>query len=56
MKKTLALLLCLAILFTALSVNVFADVTPTVEIVTHEASVEIDEKTGKCISCVRVDE
>ena len=42
MKKTLALLLCLAMLFTALTVNVFAE-TPenqSVEIVTHSASAD----------------
>lgn len=38
MKKTLALLLCLAMLFTALSVNVFAAATPSVTVVTHEAT------------------
>ena len=42
MKKTLALLLCLAMLFTALSVNVFAETpeNPSVEIVTHSASAD----------------
>ncbi len=39
MKKTLALLLCLAMLFTALTVNVFADENPTVTIVTHSTAV-----------------
>ena len=38
MKKTLALLICLAMLFTALSVNVFAAEEPTVEIVTNSIS------------------
>lgn len=38
MKKTLALLLCLAMLFTALTVNVFADENPTVTIVTNSVS------------------
>lgn len=38
MKKTLALLLCLAMLFTALTVNVFADENPTVTIVTSSVS------------------
>lgn len=38
MKKTLALLLCLAMLFTALSVNVFAETTPSVTVVTHQSS------------------
>ena len=42
MKKTLALLLCLAMLFTALSVNVFAETpeNPSVEIVTHSVSAD----------------
>jgi hypothetical protein len=39
MKKTLALLLCLAMLFTALSVNVFAAEEPAVTIVTHGTAV-----------------
>ena len=39
MKKTLAFLICLAMLFTALSVNVFAAETdPTIEIVTNSIS------------------
>ncbi len=38
MKKTLALLLCLAMLFTALSVNVFAAETPAISVITHESS------------------
>ena len=38
MKKTLALILCLAMLFTALSVNVFAETKPSVEVITHSAS------------------
>lgn len=38
MKKTLALLLCLAMLFTALSFNVFAADKPSVTVVTHEAT------------------
>ena len=38
MKKTLALLLCLAMLFTALTVNVFADENPTVTIETSSVS------------------
>ena len=38
MKKTLALLICLAMLFTALSVNVFAAEEPTVEIVKNSIS------------------
>ena len=38
MKKTLALLLCLAMLFTALTVNVFAAENPTVTIVTSSVS------------------
>lgn len=38
MKKTLAFLLSLAMLFTALSVNVFAAEEPTVEIVTNSIS------------------
>ena len=38
MKKTLALLLCLAMLFTALTVNVFAAENPTVTIVTNSVS------------------
>lgn len=38
MKKTLALLLCLAMLFTALTVNVFAAEEPTVTIVTSSVS------------------
>lgn len=42
MKKTLALLVCLAMLVTALSVNVFAATTPTVEVVTHESTASGD--------------
>ena len=42
MKKTLALLLCLAMLVTALSVNVFAETTPSVEVVTHESTASGD--------------
>lgn len=42
MKKTLALLLCLAMLVTALSVNVFAVEAPTVEVVTHESTASGD--------------
>lgn len=42
MKKTLALLLCLAMLFTALSVNVFAVENPSVTIVTNSVSAEGD--------------
>ena len=39
MKKTLAFLICLAMLFTALSVNVFAaETAPTIEIVTNSIS------------------
>ena len=49
MKKTLALFLCLAMLFTALSVNVFAETTedPSVTIVAHSASA--GEKTDFAI-------
>ena len=45
MKKTLALLLCLAMLFTALSVNVFAETTenPSVTIVAHSASADTSD-------------
>lgn len=42
MKKTLALLLCLAMLFTALSVNVFAVENPSVTIVTNSVSADGD--------------
>lgn len=42
MKKTLALLLCLAMLVTALSVNVFAATTPKVEVVTHQSTASGD--------------
>lgn len=42
MKKTLALLLCLAMLFTALSVNVFAVENPSVTIVTNNVSTNGD--------------
>ena len=42
MKKTLALLLCLAMLFTALSVNVFAVENPSVTIVTNNVSTDGD--------------
>lgn len=42
MKKTLALLLCLAMLVTALSVNVFAVEAPSVEVITHESTASGD--------------
>lgn len=55
MKKTLALLLCLAMLFTALTVNVFADATPSVKVITHKTSVADETATNFVISLANFD-